>query len=513
MNGILSQAISVILVIFFFGFCVFIHEFGHLLAAMWRKLHIECFSIGFGKPIWKTMIKGVEYRISWIPFGGYVALPQLEPTDKPQTSDGKALPEAKPIDRIITAFAGPFFNIIFGFLLGGVVWFCGMPQQKKEATIKVGFLPSTYEYDGETNVVPEFNGGLRLGDVIVAVNGIELKDGMNEARQLILTAEGARVELDVLRNGTPLKVTYKAAPHPNPNFRGAGVPMFDQYHATKIAQLKDDSPAYKAGLRDDDVMVSVNGETVWGVRWVLSTLEELNKDTKPGETPEAATFEVKRNGELLTPISVTPEWMQPSKENELKKPTLMFGLPPRPIIEMSDELKRPLPWEQFSHTVMMMGRTLKMISDKDNPVKLQALSGPVGIFNMMKQMFDSGYVQGLYLTVIISFSLAMFNLLPLPILDGGHIVLAVVEGIFRRKIPTKVVQPVFYAFFAVIISFALYVTFFDVRQIVKGAYYLRQTTTKEDAKVIQALSEKTNTLDAYAPKADVKTGESSGKAK
>ena len=94
----LEGPIHFLLMIFFFGFCIFIHEFGHLLAALWCKLHIERFSIGFGKPIWKKVIKGVEYRLSWLPFGGYVALPQMEPSDTPMTSEGEELPEAASSD-------------------------------------------------------------------------------------------------------------------------------------------------------------------------------------------------------------------------------------------------------------------------------------------------------------------------------------------------------------------------------------------------------------------------------
>ena len=97
--AIIKVIVCMAFVIFCFGFCIFIHEFGHLLAAIWRGLHIEKFSVGFGKAIWKRRWYNIDFLIGWIPFGGYVALPQLEPTDHPTASDGTPLPPIRPTDR------------------------------------------------------------------------------------------------------------------------------------------------------------------------------------------------------------------------------------------------------------------------------------------------------------------------------------------------------------------------------------------------------------------------------
>ena len=99
-----------VFVLFFFGFCIFIHELGHFLAAKWRKMHIVAFSIGF-KKIWSYKHKGIEYRIGCLPFGGYVDIPQLESSDEITDKFGRVLPPITPINRIIVAFAGPLFNV------------------------------------------------------------------------------------------------------------------------------------------------------------------------------------------------------------------------------------------------------------------------------------------------------------------------------------------------------------------------------------------------------------------
>ena len=118
---------SVAFMLIFFGLCIFIHELGHFLAAKWRKLHIVAFSIGFRK-IWWKKINGVEYRIGCIPVGGYVDLPQIDGSGDVKDENGNILPKAKPLDRIIVAFAGPLFNMLFGLLLGVVIWIHGIPQ-------------------------------------------------------------------------------------------------------------------------------------------------------------------------------------------------------------------------------------------------------------------------------------------------------------------------------------------------------------------------------------------------
>ena len=116
--NILESIGALFFVVFFIGLCIFSHELGHFLAARWRKLHIDAFSIGFRK-VWAKKINGVEYRIGCIPLGGYVELPQVDATDEiPKSADGTELQRAKPLDRIITAVAGPLFNVIFGLLLG-----------------------------------------------------------------------------------------------------------------------------------------------------------------------------------------------------------------------------------------------------------------------------------------------------------------------------------------------------------------------------------------------------------
>ena len=216
MMPFVNHALSFILMVFFFGLCIFIHEFGHLLAGLWRKLHVERFSIGFGPALLKRERKGIEYRVSWIPFGGYVALPQLEPTDSPESIDGQPLPPARPVDRMLTAVAGPLFNILFGLLLAVIVWQVGYKREKVTKTFVIGALPATYQTAaGETRPTPEFAAGLRPGDEITAINGKTLEKGWQEANELIVFAPGGKVRVDFIREGEKKSTYYQIVLNPN----------------------------------------------------------------------------------------------------------------------------------------------------------------------------------------------------------------------------------------------------------------------------------------------------------
>src|SRR5438105_456580 len=137
----------VILIIFevlaLFNLLIIVHELGHFLAARWRGLYIEKFGVWFGKPIWKKTINGVEYSLGSLPFGGFVALPQLAPMDM---IEGKAdvdraqLPKISAFDKIIVAFAGPLFSFLLAVVFAIVVWAVGHPVSESDLTTVIGYV-------------------------------------------------------------------------------------------------------------------------------------------------------------------------------------------------------------------------------------------------------------------------------------------------------------------------------------------------------------------------------------
>src|SRR5438128_300401 len=130
-------------VLVLFNLLIVVHEVGHFLAARWRGLYIEKFGIWFGKPIWKKTINGVQYSLGTLPFGGFVALPQLAPMD---IIEGKAdmdraqLPKISALDKIIVAFAGPLFSFLLAIVFAVIIWAVGRPVSESEATTTIGYV-------------------------------------------------------------------------------------------------------------------------------------------------------------------------------------------------------------------------------------------------------------------------------------------------------------------------------------------------------------------------------------
>src|SRR5438876_2939842 len=164
-------------VLVLFNLLIVVHELGHFLAARWRGLYIERFGVWFGKPLWKKTINGVQYSLGSLPFGGFVALPQLAPMD---IIEGKAdvdrakLAPISALDKIIVAVAGPIFSLLLALSFAGVVWAVGHPVSEGDSTTVIGYvMPDS----------PAQKAGLEPGDKILSVDGKPVKRfmGMNDS--------------------------------------------------------------------------------------------------------------------------------------------------------------------------------------------------------------------------------------------------------------------------------------------------------------------------------------------
>lgn len=502
---------KILFVVVFFGLCIFIHELGHLLVALWRKLYVERFSVGFGKKLWGTTINGVEYVVSALPFGGYVALPQLDPSDEPKTSDGTPLPNGPPVSRALTAVAGPLANVLFGFFLGLFIWAFGTwepimsrecqvlavppvlplyqdglketdeilevdgqavkgyweeivralppsivrtaPDGKETLPIKLLVKrageeqPVELEYTPEVN--PEYEAGLRPGDRIVAVDGKGFKRGASQMNERIVLATN-QVELTVERGDKQQVVTY--TPAGNPLAEGLGYPFFQVLTPVEISSINEDSPAARVGLQAGDILLEVDGAKVENADFFMERVR--------GSKGAELTLKVDRGGEIKEFSGLHAEEMTIEGETFYR---IGAGL------DIPRVLAHPNPWEQFvdvfSRTKRTLGSLFAPVVHRTSLVKARHMSGPVGILQMiLVKVFTDGYRGGLSFIILVTFSLAFFNLLPLPVLDGGHIVYSLIEIVFGRKLPTRFVYWLQTVFAVLLISFMAYVTFYDVRR-------------------------------------------------
>src|SRR5436189_2195653 len=261
-----------------FNLLIIVHELGHFLAARWRGLYIEKFGVWFGKPIWKKTINGVEYSLGSLPFGGFVALPQLAPMD---IIEGKAdvdraqLPKISAFDKIIVAFAGPLFSFLLAVVFAVFIWMVGRPVSESEATTIIGYVvPAS----------PAAQAGLRAGDKILSVDGhgVTRFGGMSEdsISWRIVRSEGETIRITVERNaeGKARVITVDAKPiiPPTRAWMRKGLRQIEIFPAETplVARVQPNSPAAKAGLQANDLIVGINGKPLYHINGIDDFLRE-----------------------------------------------------------------------------------------------------------------------------------------------------------------------------------------------------------------------------------------------
>lgn len=434
-------------VVVLFNLLIVVHEIGHFLAARWRGLVIEKFGVWFGKPIWKKTINGVQYSLGTIPLGGFVALPQLAPMDiiEGETEADRAkLPPVSALDKIIVAIAGPVFSLLLAVVFAAIVWAVGHPVSEADTTTVIGYVDKNS---------PAEKAGLRAGDRILQVDGkpVTRFSGMNDSITWnVIRSEGATIPFVVEREGHQISTEVTPYIAPTSGWRRKGVRQVLIYPATKpvVDQVEKDSPAAAAGLQAGDVIVGFNGHPMYNAIALADFIrqhpqEELKLDVQRG----ARRFET-----ALRPIPLmTQGKMMPR-----------IGIAWDTNGQMT--ITHPNPVEQVYNSVTSTLDTIGAVASPKSDVRLQHLSGPFGIFRIYYLLFENerGWQLALWFSVILNVNLAILNMLPIPVLDGGHIVLALVEAVRRKPVNLRVLEMVQTGCAVLIIGFIVYVSFFDV---------------------------------------------------
>jgi regulator of sigma E protease len=447
---VLKFLIIAIEVLLIFNLIIVVHELGHFLAAKWRGLIIEGFGVWFGKPLWQRKIGGVTYSLGSIPAGGFVKLPQLAngAIEGELENAPESLPPLKPLDKIIVAFAGPLFSFLLALGMATVVWQVGKPTSDIENSTTIGFM----EKDG-----PADKAGLKIGDEILEVDGHKVtKFGgpLNSVTWAIVSSEGEKIAFKVRRGNEVLTINSGWTKEATDGWRRKSLrkvligPVIKPW----IGAIVKKSPAEKAGLKIGDLVTAANGTPI-------TTLHELDDIIEKNPTQTLA-LGIKRGSETLQ-LSLTPE----ARPNAKSADDIELGIAWGKI-----DLAHPSPWSQVVDSVLSIRNMITALFSSKSDVKVQHFSGPVGIMNVYAQMFQSeqGWRMALAFSVFFNVNLALLNMLPFPVLDGGHITLALLEVVRRKPVNQRALEWLQTACVLAVVGFMLYVSFFDVGDLFSG---------------------------------------------
>jgi regulator of sigma E protease len=448
-------------VLLIFNLIIGVHELGHFLAAKWRGLKIERFAIWFGKPLWKTKVGGVEYALGWIPAGGYVALPQMatmEAIEGKSETPEEPLPNVSPLDKIIVAFAGPLFSFALAFMFALVVWGVGKPSNEGDNSTMIGWV----DRNG-----PAWQAGLRPGDTILEVDGHPVKNFLptgslsDSVKWRIITSTGPTVAIKYLRDGKeamayPVPTNVPTKWYERRSLRQIFV---DSAGKATILEVASNSPAALEGLKTDDEVIALNGQPIYSPDSIDYAQEEMsNGIVKP------LTLTIRRGQEQFDRTLLAVKPLQPTNVPPMLGILSWKG-------DTNFMLVHPKPWEQVSASATQIFSTIGALFEPKGQIGVQQLGGAVMIIRVYSNLFDDedGWRRVLWFSVILNVNLALLNMLPLPVLDGGHITLSLIEVIRRRPVSARLLNAIQSGFAVLLIGFMVYIAFFDTGDWLRSA--------------------------------------------
>ena len=423
------------------GVLIFIHELGHYLAARHVGVRVEAFSIGFPPTALAKQVGETEYRISWLPLGGYVKLYGQNVTDEdpedPANYAAKSL-----FQRLYILAAGPAMNLLFALIFMPLVFWIGrdIPAYLNDAPYIQNVQPESYAYQL----------GVRANDEIIAVNGnkVQTWEELHSALGQISSAENLSLEIDRAGNSMIME--------------GSGIEMhrtanmgWSPLLAPIVGGFTGDSPAEKAGIQAGDKVKAINELPVQDWMEISPAVQKFMKDSS--NTVESSTkkllVEIERNA-VVQFVEVAP-YLEPKSQRWLLGMSMQqisrshaFG---ESVVLGSARL-----WFLTKATFSFLGQMFQGEGSMDD------LGGPIKIGIVIGEAVRSGIADLFFLMSFISLQLGIFNLLPIPALDGGHIFMLLVEKFNKGPLSITMRERTQMIGFSVLISLMVFVTWNDL---------------------------------------------------
>lgn len=443
LDAILRNFLSFVVVL---GTLIVFHEAGHFLVAKLLRFPVAIFSVGFGKRLFGVKRGETDYRVSLVPLGGYVRVIGLGPDEAVLTEEGHAAAAAEPskptsrLARVAIFAAGPVANALLAVLLLAVAYMLGreVPAYLEQPVVAAWVVPGS----------PAEAAGMKPGDRVIEIEGKKIET-WDQYQMEVLTSGGRTLRFRYIRSGkfgeSPVAVA-KAGPS------DVGQTGIVPFVPVRILDVAAGSPAEAAGLLRGDVIASIEGEPLTPFRDVSSIIAP--------RADQPTRFQVRRGG-ATRELAVTPK---KSGDRAMIGIQLRFEEMTMRRLGVGSALV-----ESVRQNADMTVKTLDIIGRLfRNKAPMKQMSGPLEIAKFAGQESKQGLSSFLSFMAMVSLQLFIFNALPIPLLDGFHILLISIEGAIRRDLSLELKERIFQVGFILLMLLMLVVLYYDVSKSAAG---------------------------------------------
>ena len=461
----MSYLIYLLAFIFILGSAVVLHEFGHFIVAKLFKIRVETFSVGFGPRLFGKKWGHTDYRVSAIPLGGYVKLGGDESNAPLEGASAEDIPPEEMFNlrprwqRISVALAGPIMNILTALAIpfaGAFVY--GVPA-----------TPQPVVYYLEPSGAAE-QAGLKPGDRIISFNGND-DPTWDVITGDALLSPGRPIPIVVNRNGSEVSLSITPTTRTENGDAAGTLDFVPDYGGLPVVvgSVTSDSPAAAAGLKEDDRFISVDGQDVRSAAQVTEYVRAHDK--------QKIAITVQRNGQNVQLMT---------DERRIEGNKLGFGVSERyPLHAATVASAGKYAWDQNIQILRLTGKALGQVFSGQRSVR-NTLSGPIGIYQATQKSIEKlGWDGAFGMLGFLSLNLGIFNLLPIPVLDGGAIFLLLIEGLLALvglSISTAIRERIQQVGFVVVLLLMVFVISNDLLKMIGGKNHEEKPPVTETAK-------------------------------